>query len=197
MRTRTWGTVGALAIVVVTVAGCQMGPTAQDKENAQQQAASNSIINAQPVPSFPYSIIHQNLGEIEKAQSVGAGQTTSFMFQQGNPNPIRTCASVGYPIPANASLSNPHQVVPGYYQGGSEVIDQMDPNGIYQSPSTSGTYVMCLDSAGQARATYWEGNVETESGAARWDGTQIVAMGEPSSHFSTHCVMHGNVPVCS
>lgn len=197
MRKRIWGAVAAVAVATLTLAGCDMAPTAQDKENAGQQAASADIISAQPVPAFPYSIIRQNLNEIETAQATGAGQTTSFMFQQGNPTPIRTCASVGYPIPANASLSNPHQIIYRYNNTGGQVVDQMDPNGIYQSPSTSGTYVMCLDPSGKARATYWEGFVETESGGARWDGSQIVPVGDPSSHFSTHCVMQGNTPVCN
>jgi hypothetical protein len=193
--------IGAVAVAVTLAAatGCSFTPSAQDKENAGQQAATGDIIAAQPVPAFPYSLYRQNLMEIEKAQAIGAGQTTTFMFQQGSPAPIRQCASIGYPIPANASISNPQQVVNASNNGSwtNQVLEQMDPNGIYQSPSTSGTYVMCVGPDGQARATYWEGFVETESGGAQWNGTAVVPIGAPSSHFSTKCTMQGNVPVCN
>jgi hypothetical protein len=175
-----------------------MSPNAASKEASQQQAASNDIISAQPVPAFPYSVLRQNAAEIEGAQAKG-GATTSFMFQLGSPDPIRTCASTGYPVPANASLSNPTQVIYPWNGSSGYTVDQMDPNGVYQSPSTSGTYVMCTTPSGKSSATYWEGNVETESGAATWDRTthQVVMQGEPSFHFSKSCVMQGNTPVCN
>lgn len=203
MMTRkiTLGVAAAVSVVTLTVAGCSSAPTAQDKENAEQQAASEGLVSGQPVPHPPYSLMRQNLSEIRVAEATGSVATTSFEFMQGITHPIKSCASVGLPIPANASISNPHQVVPAHTNGvwSNEVVDQMEPNGIYPSGSTSGTYVMCLQPNGKARTVYWEGTVHSETGAAHWDNTtqQIVSDGDTSYHFSTKCVLNGNVPVCN
>lgn len=191
--------VASLALVA-TVTGCSYTPTAQDKENAQQQAASNNLVASQPVPAPPYSVMRQELGEIRLAEATGS-PTTQFEFIMGMPNPIRTCSAVGMPIPANASISNPHQVVQASINGtwSNEVLDQMEPNGTYPSASTAGTYMTCVDAQGRGRPDYAEGIVHAVPGAAHWDEAthQIVATGDPSFHFSTKCVMNGNVPVCS
>lgn len=195
------GSVAVAAAVLVLATGCSFTPTAQDKENQQQQAAANDMINAQPVPSFPFSVMRQNLSEIRTFEAQG-GPTTSFEFQgtQGQP-PVRQCASVGMPIPGNTSLSNPHQVVNAQNNNtwSNEVLDQMEPTGVYPSASTQGTYVMCIRPDGSVAPSYWEGNVQTEVGAAHWDDAthQIVTTGAPGFHFSRSCTMRGNVPVCS
>ncbi|MGH7743383.1 MAG: hypothetical protein ACREQ5_00980 [Candidatus Dormibacteria bacterium] len=120
-------------VVAVTAAGlavatgCSFTPTAQDKENAQQQAAANDMVNSQPVPAFPYSVMRQNLAEIRGFEAQG-GPTTQFEFIPNVKDPVRTCAAVGMPIPANTSLSNPHQVVQASNNGtwSNEVLDQME-----------------------------------------------------------------------
>jgi hypothetical protein len=119
----------------------------------------------------------------------------------GMTNPIRVCSAVGMPIPANTSISNPHQVVQARNSSNwsNEVIDQMEPNGTYPSASTAGTYMTCVDAQGHGQPDYAEGIVHAVSGAAHWDEAthQIVVTGAPSFHFSTQCTMQGNVPVCS
>src|SRR6266581_4379725 len=52
---------------------------------------------------------------------------------------------------------------------GSVVIGNMDPNGVYSPTSSSGTYVMCVNSAGQEYLVYWEGDVLQVNGNAAWD----------------------------
>lgn len=70
---------------------------------------------------------------------------------------------------------------------GSGVVDQMDPNGVYAPTSSTGTFVMCVDANGQPHPAYWEGTVETEFGAARWNSAthQVEAVGPATFHFST------------
>lgn len=200
MKRRMIAAVAAVAVVTLTVAGCDVAPTAQDKENAEQQAASSNLVAAQPVPNPPFSVMRQNLAEIRLAEAQGA-PTTQFEFIMGMPNPVKTCSAIGMPIPANASISNPHQVVQARINGNwsNEVLDQMEPNGTYPSSSTAGTYMTCVDAQGRGRPEYAEGIVHAVPGAAHWDEAthQIMATGDPGFHFSTHCVMQGNTPVCS
>lgn len=173
-----------IAAVAVLTAGCGMG-SAQSRENSQQEQISQNLITSQPVPNIGYSQMRQNLIELETAEANGV-QTTSFFFNLGIQDPVRSCASIGVPIPNTASLSNPQHIT--YGPGGSTgVVDQMDPNGVYAPQSSQGTFVMCVDQNGQPHPAYWEGDVETEFGAARWDtGThQVVAVGPATFHFST------------
>lgn len=161
-------------------------PTGQQAENNQQDQSTQDLVNNQPLPHFTYSQMRQNLTEIETAQATGV-QTTSFFFNQGVADPMDSCPSIGVPIAASASLSNPHRVDKhSATDGGNAVIDQMDPNGVYTPPSTTGTYVVCVDATGTAYTNYWEGFVQTVFAPARWNTTthKIELIGPPSFKFS-------------
>lgn len=177
--------IAALAIVL-SAAGCDGAPTAQQKEQSDQAADQASLDASQKLPYFTYSQIKQNMIELEKAEADGI-QTTTFMFGAANqPDPIQVCPSIGVPIPSTASLSNPQQVVRGWYSNDSAVVGQEDPNGVYMPTAGSGTFVMCVQGDGSVVPVYAEGNVHTVFGPARWDSTtHSVAMTGPASfHFT-------------
>jgi hypothetical protein len=157
------------------------GNNAQPTENSEQQADSQSLITNQPLPHYNFSQIRQTLIDAED-ETADTTQTTTFFMQQGDPNPINSCPSVGFPVASNAELSNPDQVV-GAPNNSSATIGQEDPNGIYSSPSTSGTYVICTENGGQHYLEYWEGNVYTVGGPAVWNDTTHAAsvVGAPSA----------------
>lgn len=175
---------GAIGLVAVggIIAGCSSSgfPSGQASENAQQQRDTTALEQTQPIPHFNWSQIRQTKIDSETIEANGT-QTTSFGFQMGDPNPIWSCPSIGEPVPSNAELSNPAQVIKeGQYGDGSVTIGQQDPNGIYSSPSTTGTDVVCINSAGQKYLQYWEGNVDTVSSGATWQNGQIVVSGTPT-----------------
>jgi hypothetical protein len=173
------------AIFALGAASCDSSQQqAQRDENGQQAAVSGQLLKNQPIPNIPYSQVRANLGQIEVAQAQGV-QSTTFFFHTGDPDPIRTCPSIGVPVPNTASLSNPEQAYWGC--GGSAVVGQMDPNGIYVPEASSGTYVMCTDAAGTPTLTYWEGDVESEMGPAVWDKAthSIKPTGPSTFHFTT------------
>lgn len=171
---------GILAAVVaaaaaVTIAGCSYGGgatggTAKDLQTSRQDL--NTYEQAQPAPHFNYSVIRQDMIEVEAAQALGE-HTTSFFFNMGEPDPIDSCPSVGDPIPNTAQLTNPQQ--PLTWQDGNNntstavTIGNIDPNGIYSAANSTGTNVMCLLSDGQQQLRYWEGFVYTVNGSAIWD----------------------------
>lgn len=151
-------------------------------EQKAQNADSQTYDQVQPIPHFPYSVYREVGIDVEAIRALGE-QTTSFFFNMGSPDPIFQCPSIGEPFPNTAELSNPDQVVnDGYPQGGQAVtVGQEDPDGIYAPSSSSGTFVLCVNSAGQKYAQYWEGFVDTVSGTAKWDSShhQIVVYGAP------------------
>lgn len=177
--------VGAGAIALV---GCGSHGNAANNANAKAEQNQLNIYNAtQPLPVFNKSQLRQTLIEVETAQSQPT-PTTTFFFNLGSVDPISSCPSIGFPVATTDQVSNPEQITragvgSGNYSDG--VIPQIDPNGVYSGDST-GTYVLCLNAAGLAYASYWEGNVYAVSGAASWDRTthSITNVTNPTGNFS-------------
>jgi hypothetical protein len=147
-----------------------------DQNNTNTQL--NTYQKNQPAPNQPYSQYRQTVIDVENAQIHGVA-TTTFFFNLGTPKPIKSCPSIGFPVPTTAQLTNPDQLVGGDSRNG--VIAQQEPNGVYTGGS-SGTYVICVAPAGTRYVSYWEGDVQTEGGAAHWDSASgaIVLDGAPS-----------------
>jgi hypothetical protein len=185
-KTRRILAVAAIGLAV-TLAGCTSEPTPSQKaETEQAERISGSMINNQPLPSFDRSQLRQNLIEIQTAQAKGV-QSTTFFMQAGVPQPIFSCPSVGLPVPASTSLSNPWQIdrESNSYGMSNTAISQMEPTGVYIDDSM-GTWVMCIDAQGRSYATYWEGEVHAVMAPAKWNAAagQVELIGPPSFQFS-------------
>jgi len=70
-------------------------------------------------------------------------------------------ASIGYGIPADVSLTNPLKL---YKSGGlvyDITVEQPEPNGLFSSKNTDGTWVLFLDKHGDVVPIYTEHKVTT------------------------------------
>jgi hypothetical protein len=174
----------AAAALAVTLAACTTGGVNQAEHN-QQTADAASLEAAQPIPHYNWSQIRQTLIDAETI-SADSTQTTSFFFMLGARDPIFSCPSIGEPVANTASLSNPQQVV-GNGNGGTEVIQQMDPNGVYAPAASSGTYVICVSGSGANYLQYWEGDVMTVAAPAEWDTVThtLKVIGAPTAAVHT------------
>ena len=182
-------TLAAVAVVaVLTLTGCTGGNNAATQAD---QAASNSQLQRlqanQPIPQSDWSQYRQTAIDVELAQIHGVA-TTTFFFNQGTPNPIAMCPSIGFPVPTTAQLTNPDQIA---YNGsgsggGYGVISQLEPNGTYTGDS-SGTNVVCVAPSGATYIQYAEEIAHTVGGAAHWDKAQgvIILDGEPTVEAKT------------
>lgn len=173
-----------LALVLgVALTGCDDKQTANQTERATVARNQKRLVVAQPPPEFNWSQIRQNLIDIQQAQGQTTA-TTTFFFNQGVVNPVKSCASIGFPIPATYQLTNPEAMATKYQS--PYTLPQQDTTGVF-SGDTSATYVICLDDSGKGRITYWEGFVQTETGEARWDREQglIVSVGKSSAQVNT------------
>jgi hypothetical protein len=168
---------GALAL---SIAACSHSPNGQQMENQQQSNDTTTYEMNQPIPHFTTSQMRATLTEVEAIQALGS-QTTSFFFNQGVTDPIFSCPSLGMPVASTAQLSNPDQVI-GTGNSNAVTIGQMDPNGVYSPPDSTGTNVLCLNASGQPYIQYWEGFVDAVSGAATWNSTthQVQVIGQPT-----------------
>jgi len=169
--TRTLAAAALGAAALATLAACTQS---QDSGAASEAVQSNQIQAHYQAVQPPYaatgvSEYRSNLNAAEATQTLGIN-TTSFFFNLGQAAPFFSCPSHGGAVPNMAQLTNPDQIQPDPNQtAGSVVIGNMDPNGVYSPVSSSGTYVMCVNSAGQEYLVYWEGDVLQVNGNAAWD----------------------------
>lgn len=171
---------GAATLVVLLTAGsCSGSPSSVSSDKNETNQQLKKYQTNQPVPQFDRSQLRQTLIDIENAQ-VHAVATTTFFFLNQGAAPIKSCPSVGFPVPSTDQLTNPQQTV-NHGSAGITTLGQSEPNGVYTGDST-GTYVICSTPANAAYVTYWEGYVETEGGQAHWDTKthQIVLDGQPT-----------------
>jgi hypothetical protein len=171
--------------LAAALTACTSGPNGNQQEIQQQQQDTTSLEASQPLPHFSYSQIRQTIIDAETVAADGT-QTTSFFFQFGDANPVFSCPSLGMPVADTAQLSNPDQVV-GAPNSQAATIGQMDPDGVYAPSSSSGTYVICVNSAGQDYLQYWEGDVMTVGAAAEWDDAThtLTVIGAPTAAVHT------------
>jgi hypothetical protein len=176
--------VALVALLGIGTAACtSAGPVQSGTQ--QEQKSSNDSENAAestlPAPVFRYSEGRWVLTEAEASIALGVA-TTSFVFQQGDPNPVESCPSIGYPVANTAQLTNPDKIVndPYAYQGEGQVVGNMDPYQYYTPSASEGTYVLCVSRTGTQYLLYAEPNVITVAGAATWvAGRGIVTAGSP------------------
>ena len=190
---RTRATLAGTAAVAVTVlctassCGNNPQPSGQQQENVQQRQDTTSLEASQPIPHYNWSQIRQTAIDAENIAANGT-QTTSFFFQMGDQDPVFSCPSIGMPVANTAQLSNPDQVVPDpNASAGSEVVGQMDPDGVYAPNSSTGTYVICVNSSGADYLQYWEGDVMTVAAAAEWNTAThtLKVIGAPTAAIHT------------
>lgn len=174
---------GAACVLGVAACNGSGNSNGQQLENQQQYNNESTFEQVQPLPHFPYSQYRATLTEVQAIQALGT-QTTSFFFNQGVAKPIFACPSLGMPVASTAQLSNPSQAYnmpDGNGNYNTVTLGNMDPNGTYSPPDSTGTNVVCLNAAGQPYIQYWEGFVDAVSGAAHWDGATntVVVTGQP------------------
>jgi hypothetical protein len=168
-----------LAALLALSAGTST-PQGTEQKIAKEQL--KGFLAAQPVPTFAWSQLRQNLIELETAQA-DTTATTSFFFNQGVADPITVCPSSGFPIPPSYQLTNPEQISSRSDGSDRVAVPQIESTGVYTAGST-GTYVICIDGTGDPYAFYWEGFVSTVTGPAQWKDGQVTLTGKPTVDFT-------------
>lgn len=180
-----------LALVPFAAACTSSGP--QATEGRQQENDTKQLLIVLPLPHFDNSEIRMELIQMEAIQAFGLSSTT-FFFNAGTREPIESCPSVGLPIPADSSLSNPWQVSngAGLPNTSSEnvAIGQIDPNGVYFGP-TDATYVLCKSANGGEYMVHAEGPVHAVTAQAYWDSSMYGGKG------GVHVVGQPEIPSCT
>ena len=77
--------------------------------------------------------------------------------------------SIGYGIPCDTSLTNPLKAVRIYGEAATS-IEQAEPNGLFSSKNTDGTWVLFVQLDGSVTPIYTEHKVTTFPFAVKQDG---------------------------
>lgn len=177
----------SLAIVFLALCALPlMGEDACDSDVANDKerdvVKSQDLIYArnQPAPTFDFSLERYLLTELYMARN-RAVATFSYSQSPWTGKILWSCPSIGFPLAANTQLTNP-QKISWRSGGGVGVLAQAEPNGLYTSPSTTGTFVMCTDQDGLVVPQYHEEYVSvTMFPVVEKDGRIVPALGATPS----------------
>lgn len=149
--------------ILLIIVLCLFIPTLGFTKNKSSRKEEANIVEQQqriyskvhPIPFFEYSIPRDVYIQIYEVVTTRAYLTYTVIesmvgktFYHG--------PSIGYAIPADTSLTNPDIYV---YDGGT--VEQPEPNGLFSSKNTDGTWVLFLQDDGTITPVYTEHKVTT------------------------------------
>ena len=137
--------------------GCDDSQTTKDSVAVQRQQAQYAA--SQPVPTYNWSLERHLVKELYDIRNLRAATHSVWRSDRGLIE--GDCASIGFGIPYDTSLTNP---LTGKRFGGTTnynrlVVEQPEPNGIFASKNTNATWVMCAGTGGVIEPVYVETKV--------------------------------------
>ena len=127
-----------IVLLSVSMLGCTDTAETKDASTVDQQQKHYQI--SQPVPLFDWSLERQLAIELYQARNEKVATHTVWRADSGMIE--GDCPSIGYHLPYDVQLTNPLRTA--YTSGGSAVIEQAEPNGLFSSKATSATWVRCV-----------------------------------------------------
>ena len=155
--------------VLFCIMSCNESADTADRVRVNSQQELYAI--NQPIPMFKWSQDRDNLIQIYKMKNESRA-TYSVVRASGTGEILWHCPSVGFPIPADTQLTNPLQVM--YQSNGNGVIEQAEPNGLFTSKNTDGTYVICVLSDGSLTPQYTEQKAEVFTRPVKIESGKVV-----------------------
>lgn len=172
----------ALPLLFVAFVGaddCSGGQDFRDRDRDIVNDQQAHYASTQPIPFFDYSMPRDVLIQIYRA--IIAGNRNTYTIVESITGETKwECPSIGYPIPADTQLTNPLKTA--YHYHDSAVIEQPEPNGLFSSKNTDGTWILCVDINGKPVPIYTEQKATAFPFAVKKSGEQWVrADQEPAS----------------
>lgn len=173
------------ALVALGLTACYVDRRPESQAQDQQRTEDQQAVYArnQPVPRFQFSQTRDTLIQLYQMENEARTTYTTF-HSNGTGEVIFACPSRGYAVPADTQLTNPLQVI-GCTTTNCPLttIEQPEPNGVYSSKNTDGTYVLCVRADGKVTPVYTELKVTTFPYEVEYDPTthQVRDVGKTSS----------------
>ena len=147
-----------LAILAMFTFGCEWegGQEAEDRKIVENQ--QDHYAKVQPLPFYDYSIPRDIVIQIYNVVTQEARSTYTVIESITGETKFHG-PSLGYGIPADVQLTNP--LKPAFPWRDSGIIEQAEPNGLFSSKNTDGTWVLFVDKNGDITPVYTEHKVTT------------------------------------
>ena len=133
-----------LAIMTI-FSGCE--DSAASKETQAVQKQQSQFAKGQPVPAFDWSFERDLIIQLYRLRNEKVATYTVWRSDYGIIE--GHCASIGYGIPYDTSLTNPLMSTDedqrGRRNNALTSIEQAEPNGIFASKNTTATWIMSVD----------------------------------------------------
>jgi len=170
--------IALFALVIVFSIGCTATADSEKEDaklvNRQQQLYQKAL----PIPFFEYSIPRDVYIQIYEVVTTRA-YTTYTVIESMTGKTFFHGPSIGYGIPVDTSITNPLQMIHIYSSVGG-VIEQAEPNGLFSSKNTDGTWVLFVQKDGSVTPVYTEHKVTTFPFKVKQeDGVWVRADNEP------------------
>ncbi len=127
-----------IPFLLLSLSACDKGSDSKDRETVEAQ--QQQYATAQPVPTFDYSLERDVAIQLYRARNQSVATWTVWRSDLGQVE--GDCASIGYPLPYDTSLTNP--IKRSSYTSAAVPIEQAEPNGLYSSKNSIATWVRCL-----------------------------------------------------
>lgn len=150
-----------IALSIASLIGCNQerdSQTRRDSEAVERQ--QKQISKSQPVPAYNWSLERHLVIELYNIRNMKA--ITHSVWRSDRGMIEGDCASIGFGIPYDTSLTNPltakiFDTVHTVYSW--QVVEQPEPNSVFASKNTAATWVMCAGTAGGIDPVYVETKV--------------------------------------
>ncbi len=141
-----------LILAALALSGCydSADTTTSVDVNRQQEV----YIKNQPIPFFDWSLERDVFIQLYNLRNTAVSTYTVVASNMGTV--LFECPSIGYPLAADVQLTNPLRLTTNY-----AVIEQAEPNGLFSSKNTAGTWIMCVLEDGSVYPLYTELNANT------------------------------------
>jgi hypothetical protein len=152
----------AIAIIgVILLAGCTQ-ESQESKDSAAVDRQQSQYAKSQPIPAYDFSLERHLLIQLYDSRNMRAATHSVWRSITGVIE--GHCASMGFGIPYDTSLTNPVKGAVYDPPGGLSdrkilTVEQAEPNGIFASKNTSATWVMCTGPGGVIEPIYVETKV--------------------------------------
>jgi type II secretory pathway pseudopilin PulG len=151
--------VAMVAMTVLMGATCESGSSAEKSDRETVNSQQEHYQDVQPIPFFDFSNPRDVLIQIYKTVTTEA-RNTYTVIQSMTGEVVFYGPSIGYAIPADTQLTNGLQPSWGN-DGRAATIEQAEPNGLFSSENTDGTWVLFVDLNGDVTPVYTEQKVTT------------------------------------
>jgi len=143
---------------IILLSGCDNTPSQTTKDKAAVERQQSMYSKSQPIPVYDWSLERHMVTQLYNIRNLEASTHSVWRSDRGMIE--GDCASIGFGIPYDTSLTNPLTAKDfGRASYIYEVVEQPEPNGIFASKNTNATWIMCAGIGGVIEPVYVETKV--------------------------------------